>query len=106
MTNKNLKLLNAFTLAEGGHSPLLYGDEGVAEGYSCVETKGGRSPLLSGDEGTQGSPRLGSRRLLLYATKGAQGSPHLEVIGKSHDAKINVKISLSSGERISVRTER
>ncbi len=24
----------------GGHSPLLYGDEGVAEGYSCVETKG------------------------------------------------------------------
>ena len=31
---------NAFTLAEGGHSPLLYGDEGVAEGYSCVETKG------------------------------------------------------------------
>ena len=31
---------SAFTLAEGGHSPLLYGDEGVAEGYSCVETKG------------------------------------------------------------------
>ena len=31
---------NAFTLAEGGRSPLLYGDEGVAEGYSCVETKG------------------------------------------------------------------
>ena len=29
-----------FTLAEGGRSPLLYGDEGVAEGYSCVETKG------------------------------------------------------------------
>ena len=35
MTNKNLKLLNAFTLAEGG-----------------------RSPLLCGDEGTQGSPRF------------------------------------------------
>ncbi len=33
---------SAFTLAEGGQSPLLYGDEGVAEGYSCVETKGHR----------------------------------------------------------------
>ena len=30
----------AFTLAEGGHSPLLCGDEGVAEGYFCVETRG------------------------------------------------------------------
>ena len=59
--NKKLKNFNALTLAEGGHSPLLYGDEGVAEGYSCVETKGGRSPLLSGDEGTQGSPRLVKR---------------------------------------------
>ena len=29
MTNKNLKLLNAFTLAEGGRSPLLCGDEGA-----------------------------------------------------------------------------
>ena len=33
--NRKIKKLNAFTLAEGGHSPLLYGDEG-----------------------TQGSPRL------------------------------------------------
>ena len=33
--NKKIKKLNAFTLAEGGHSP-----------------------LLSGDVGTQGSPRL------------------------------------------------
>ena len=40
MNLKKLKLLNAFTLAEGGRSPLLYGDEGVAEGYSCVETRG------------------------------------------------------------------
>ena len=31
---------NAFTLAEGGRSPLLCGDEGVATGYSCVETRG------------------------------------------------------------------
>ena len=38
--NKKITRLKAFTLAEGGHSPLLYGDEGVAEGYSCVETKG------------------------------------------------------------------
>ena len=38
--NRKIKQLNAFTLAEGGHSPLLCGDEGVAEGYSCVETKG------------------------------------------------------------------
>ena len=37
--NRKFKQLNAFTLAEGGRSPLLYGDEGVAEGYSCVETK-------------------------------------------------------------------
>ena len=33
--NKKIKQLNVFTLAEGGHSP-----------------------LLSGDEGTQGSPRF------------------------------------------------
>ena len=38
--NRKVKIKNAFTLAEGGHSPLLYGDEGVAEGYSCVETRG------------------------------------------------------------------
>ena len=42
MTNKNLKLLNAFTLAEGG-----------------------RSPLLCGDEGTQASPRLVKRGFTL-----------------------------------------
>ena len=35
-----LKEQNAFTLAEGGQSPLFNGDEGVAEGYSCVETRG------------------------------------------------------------------
>ena len=34
--DKNFNRLNAFTLAEGGRSPLLYGDEGVAEGYSCA----------------------------------------------------------------------
>ena len=80
---------SAFTLAEGGQSPLLYGDEGVAEGYSCVETKGhkvlhasknmsfhiikkgftlaegGQSPLFNGDEGTQGSPRLVKRAFTL-----------------------------------------
>ena len=39
--NRKAKIKNAFTLA-GGRSPLLCGDEGVAEGYSCVETKGHR----------------------------------------------------------------
>ena len=63
--NRKVKIKNAFTLAEGGHSPLFNGDEGVAEGYSCVEAKGGRSPLLSGDEGTQGSPRLVKRGFTL-----------------------------------------
>ena len=41
----------AFTLAEGGHSPLLYG--------------GSRRLLLCGDEGTQGSPRLVKRGFTL-----------------------------------------
>ena len=27
--NRKVKIKNAFTLAEGGHSPLLYGDEGT-----------------------------------------------------------------------------
>ena len=52
-------------ILRGSHRLLLCGD-------------GGHSPLLNGDEGTQ-------------------GSPHLEVIGKSHDAKINVKIPSPRG---------
>ena len=46
--------LGGFTLAEGGHSPLLCGDEGVAEGYSCVETKGHKFHHTS----QSSSPRL------------------------------------------------
>ena len=42
-----LKEQNAFTLAEGGQSPLFNGDEGVAEGYSCVETRGHKVHLTS-----------------------------------------------------------
>ena len=46
--NRKVKIKNAFTLAESGLSPLLCGDEGVAEGYSCVETKGLKWALKSG----------------------------------------------------------
>ena len=34
---------------------------------------------MCGDEGTQGSPRLGSRRLLLSGDVGTQISPRLEI---------------------------
>ena len=55
------KVKSAFTLAEGGHSPLLYGDEGVAEGYSCVETKGHKFHHTS----QSSSPRLVKRGFTL-----------------------------------------
>ena len=39
LMNKKIKKLKAFTLAEGGHSPLLCGDEGTQGSPRLVKNK-------------------------------------------------------------------